>query len=42
MKMEHTLKAPEDGTVKRVRYAVGDLIEEGVELIEFEATPATE
>ena len=42
MKMEHTLKAPEDGTVKRVRYAVGDLIEEGVELIEFEATAATE
>ena len=42
MKMEHTLKAPEDGTVKRVRYAVGDLIEEGVELIEFEATTATE
>ena len=42
MKMEHTLKAPEDGTVRQVRYAVGDLIEEGVELIEFEATAATE
>ena len=42
MKMEHTLKAPEDGTVRRVRYAVGDLIEEGAELIEFEATAATE
>ena len=41
MKMEHTLRAPGDGTVKRVRYAVGDLIEEGVELIEFEATTAT-
>jgi 3-methylcrotonyl-CoA carboxylase alpha subunit len=41
MKMEHTLKAPEDGTVKRVRYAVGDLIEEGEELIEFEATAVT-
>jgi 3-methylcrotonyl-CoA carboxylase alpha subunit len=42
MKMEHTLKAPEDGTVKRVRYVVGDLIDEGVELIEFEPTAATE
>jgi 3-methylcrotonyl-CoA carboxylase alpha subunit len=42
MKMEHTLKAPEDGTIRRVRYAVGDLIEEGVELIEFEATAVTE
>ena len=41
MKMEHTLKAPEDGTVKQVRYAVGDLIEEGTELIEFEGTTAT-
>jgi 3-methylcrotonyl-CoA carboxylase alpha subunit len=41
MKMEHTLRAPEDGTVKRVRYAVGDLIEEDAELIEFEVTAAT-
>ena len=41
MKMEHTLKAPEDGIVRQVRYAVGDLIDEGVELIEFEAA-ATE
>jgi 3-methylcrotonyl-CoA carboxylase alpha subunit len=37
MKMEHTLTAPDDGTVKRVKYAVGDQVEEGVELCEFEA-----
>ena len=37
MKMEHTLTAPDDGTVKRVKYAIGDQVEEGVELCEFEA-----
>jgi 3-methylcrotonyl-CoA carboxylase alpha subunit len=37
MKMEHTLSAPTDGTVAAVRYAAGDLVEEGVELVEFEA-----
>jgi 3-methylcrotonyl-CoA carboxylase alpha subunit len=36
MKMEHTLKAPKDGTVTGIRYAVGDQVEEGVELITFE------
>jgi 3-methylcrotonyl-CoA carboxylase alpha subunit len=33
MKMEHTIAAPRDGTVDVVRYAVGDLVEEGAELI---------
>jgi len=33
MKMEHTIVAPADGTVERVRFAVGDLVEEGAELI---------
>jgi 3-methylcrotonyl-CoA carboxylase alpha subunit len=33
MKMEHTIVAPMDGTVASVGYAVGDLIEEGAELI---------
>jgi 3-methylcrotonyl-CoA carboxylase alpha subunit len=33
MKMEHTIAAPRDGTVEAVRYAVGDLVEEGAELI---------
>ncbi len=38
MKMEHTLTAPADGTVKSVRYTVGEQVAEGAELIEFEAT----
>jgi 3-methylcrotonyl-CoA carboxylase alpha subunit len=36
MKMEHTLSAPADGTVKSVRYAVGEQVPEGAELVEFE------
>ena len=36
MKMEHTLAAPADGTVKSVRYAVGEQVVEGAELVEFE------
>ncbi|HYX01470.1 MAG TPA: acetyl/propionyl/methylcrotonyl-CoA carboxylase subunit alpha [Reyranella sp.] len=36
MKMEHTLAAPADGTVKTVRYAVGEQVAEGAELVEFE------
>ena len=35
MKMEHTIKAPADGTVEKVRYAVGDQVEDGAELIGF-------
>jgi 3-methylcrotonyl-CoA carboxylase alpha subunit len=37
MKMEHTIAAPADGTVDRVNYAPGDLVEEGAELIAFSA-----
>jgi 3-methylcrotonyl-CoA carboxylase alpha subunit len=37
MKMEHTIVAPADGTVTRINYAAGDLIDEGVDLVEFEA-----
>jgi 3-methylcrotonyl-CoA carboxylase alpha subunit len=33
MKMEHTVAAPVDGTIDAVRFAVGDLVEEGAELI---------
>ena len=36
MKMEHTLVAPADGTVKSLRYAVGEQVPEGAELVEFE------
>ncbi len=37
MKMEHTIAAPAAGTVRQVHYAVGDQVEEGAELLEFEA-----
>jgi 3-methylcrotonyl-CoA carboxylase alpha subunit len=33
MKMEHTVTATADGIVETVRFAVGDLVEEGAELI---------
>ncbi len=33
MKMEHTIAAPADGVVESVRFAVGDMVEEGAELI---------
>jgi len=33
MKMEHTVTAPADGVVEAVRFAPGDLVEEGAELI---------
>ncbi len=38
MKMEHTVTAPADGTVDRVNYAAGEMVEEGAELVAF--TPA--
>ena len=37
MKMEHTLVAPADGTIKSVRYSVGEQVAEGAELVEFDA-----
>ena len=37
MKMEHTLVAPADGTIKSVRYGLGEQVPEGAELVEFEA-----
>jgi 3-methylcrotonyl-CoA carboxylase alpha subunit len=37
MKMEHTVTAPADGVVEAVRFAVGDQVEEGAELIAFTA-----
>jgi 3-methylcrotonyl-CoA carboxylase alpha subunit len=33
MKMEHTIAAPGDGVVEAVKYRVGDLVEEGAELL---------
>jgi 3-methylcrotonyl-CoA carboxylase alpha subunit len=39
MKMEHTIRAPANGTVRGFRAAVGEQVREGVELIDFEVTP---
>ena len=36
MKMEHTLLAPTDGKIKSVRYAMGEQVAEGADLVEFE------
>ncbi|WP_029006602.1 acetyl/propionyl/methylcrotonyl-CoA carboxylase subunit alpha [Azorhizobium doebereinerae] len=33
MKMEHTVTAPRDGVVQAVNFAVGDLVDEGAELL---------
>jgi 3-methylcrotonyl-CoA carboxylase alpha subunit len=40
MKMEHTLRAPGDGRLKALKCAVGDFVQEGTELADFE--PVTE
>jgi 3-methylcrotonyl-CoA carboxylase alpha subunit len=40
MKMEHTLRAPADGRVKALKCAVGDFVQEGTELADFEAATA--
>jgi 3-methylcrotonyl-CoA carboxylase alpha subunit len=37
MKMEHTIAAQADGTVKEIKFRAGDSVAEGVELISFEA-----
>ena len=36
MKMEHTIKAPYEGTIKTVCFAVGDQVPEAVDLVVFE------
>jgi 3-methylcrotonyl-CoA carboxylase alpha subunit len=36
MKMEHTLRAPGDGRLKALKCAVGDFVQEGTELADFE------
>ena len=37
MKMEHTIAAPRDGVVQELMYATGDQVEEGVQLLSFQA-----
>jgi len=36
MKMEHTIKAHKNTLIAEVLYQVGDLVDEGAELITFE------
>ncbi len=38
MKMEHTIKAQEDGAVLQFNFAPGDLVEGGASLLDFEAS----
>jgi 3-methylcrotonyl-CoA carboxylase alpha subunit len=40
MKMEHTIVAPQDGTIKKIKFAPGELVDEAVELVEFEPANA--
>jgi 3-methylcrotonyl-CoA carboxylase alpha subunit len=40
MKMEHTLRAPADGRLKALKCAVGDFVQEGAELADFEPAGA--
>jgi 3-methylcrotonyl-CoA carboxylase alpha subunit len=40
MKMEHTILAPADGTVERVRFKTGEQTSEGEELVVFAAKEA--
>jgi 3-methylcrotonyl-CoA carboxylase alpha subunit len=40
MKMEHTLKAPADGTVAQVHFAVGALVDDGASLVDFQPEEA--
>jgi 3-methylcrotonyl-CoA carboxylase alpha subunit len=37
MKMEHSIVAPVDGRVTALRYAAGELVSEGAELLVLEA-----
>jgi len=37
MKMEHTISAPRDGVVKAFRFAPGEQVGDGVELVDFES-----
>jgi 3-methylcrotonyl-CoA carboxylase alpha subunit len=38
MKMEHTIRAPQDGRVREFYYQPGDLVEGGAELLDFEVS----
>jgi 3-methylcrotonyl-CoA carboxylase alpha subunit len=38
MKMEHAMQAPVDGVVGEIFYKIGDLVEGGATLLDFEAS----
>jgi 3-methylcrotonyl-CoA carboxylase alpha subunit len=40
MKMEHTICAPGDGKVHEIYFSVGDMVDEGLELLNFIPTEA--
>jgi len=42
MKMEHTIKASEDGCIDALYYQEGDMVDGGSELLAFTATETTE
>lgn len=42
MKMEHTIKAPSDGTIDEVFFKEGDMVDGGAELLAFTAQEASE
>lgn len=37
MKMEHTIRAPSNGTVKKINFALNDLVEQGAVLLDLES-----
>ena len=37
MKMEHTITAPKNGRVRAFRFAAGEQVGEGAELVDFDA-----
>jgi len=41
MKVEHTIRAPADGIVTALHFAVGDRVDEGAELVTFDAAEKT-
>ena len=40
MKIEHTIVAPEAGTIRAFKVSAGEQVGEGVELVDFVPTPA--
>lgn len=40
MKMEHTIRAPQAGTIKKVNFALNDLVEQNALLVDFEPSEA--